>query len=217
MGPGERLCRRLSGRRSPFRFATHPPTKRGAGRPLTEREGRKHVDPRKGVSGPSRLVSGLPAYSGRAATAVCDQTARHTPSLLPPLVATDPLCRSSPHSAPAFGHQMTSPVAGRGVGVQRPHRCARGRGLVQGHRLSMASGGDNVLVPSSEDASAEARLNELVASSIIDVVAQAARSCASWRARGSPAVRSRRCGSSSASCARRPRDRRTARRRSRGS
>ena len=31
-----------------FGFATHPPTKRGAGRPLTEGERRKRVDPRKG-------------------------------------------------------------------------------------------------------------------------------------------------------------------------
>ena len=53
-------------------FAAHPPTKRRAGHPLTEHERNPYVDPRKGVSGPSRLVSGLPAYRGERHT-VCDR------------------------------------------------------------------------------------------------------------------------------------------------
>jgi hypothetical protein len=45
-------------------FAAHLPTKRRAGRLLTEHERKEYVDPLRGVSGPSRLVSGLPAYRG---------------------------------------------------------------------------------------------------------------------------------------------------------
>jgi hypothetical protein len=61
--------------------AAHPPTKRRAGHPRTEHELYPYVDPQKGVSGPSRLVSGLPAYRGERQNSP-RQTERRTPTLL---------------------------------------------------------------------------------------------------------------------------------------
>ena len=51
------------------------PTKWRAGRPLTERDP-KRVDPRKGVSEPSRLVPGTARLQGRAAPAACTMCRR---------------------------------------------------------------------------------------------------------------------------------------------